>query len=167
VKLSIIVAMANNRVIGCDNQMPWHLSADLKRFKEITMDKPILMGRKTFESIGHPLPGRTNIIISRNKAYSPSGCQVYSSIDQALKEHENTAEIMVIGGSGIYKALLPLTDRIYLTQINSTFEGDVFFPEMKNSQWREVTNLRVIDDKTVSFEYFFKILERVSKSNKK
>jgi dihydrofolate reductase len=131
------------------------------------MGKPILMGRKTFESIGRPLPGRTNIIISRNKAYSPSGCQVFSSIDQALKGHENTAEIMVIGGSGIYKALLPLTDRIYLTQINSTFEGDVFFPEMKNSQWREVTNLRVIDDKTVSFEYFFKILERVSKSNKK
>jgi dihydrofolate reductase len=162
-KLSIIVAMANNRVIGLENQMPWHLSADLKRFKEITMGKPILMGRKTFESIGRPLPGRTNIIISRNKAYSPSGCQVFSSIEQALKAHKNATEIMVIGGSGIYKTLLPLTDRIYLTQINSTFEGDVFFPETKSSHWREVANLKVIDDKTVSFEYSFKILNRISR----
>ena len=165
--VTLIVAKSENNIIGNKGRIPWYIPNDIKRFKEITMGKPILMGRKTFESIGHPLPGRTNIIISRNKAYSPSGCQVYSSIDQALKEHENTAEIMVIGGSGIYKALLPLTDRIYLTQINSTFEGDVFFPEMKNSQWREVANLRVIDDKTVSFEYCFKILERVSKSNKK
>ncbi|HHZ69791.1 MAG TPA: type 3 dihydrofolate reductase [Methylococcaceae bacterium] len=166
-KLSIIVAMANNRVIGCDNQMPWHLSADLKKFKKITMGKPILMGRKTFESIGRPLPGRTNIIISSNNAYSPPGCQVFSSIKSALKAYGNVEEIMVIGGSSIYKTLLPLTDRIYLTQIISTFEGDVFFPEMDESQWREVANLRVIDDKAVSFEYCFKILERVNKSNKK
>jgi dihydrofolate reductase len=162
-KLSIIVAMANNRVIGLENQMPWHLSADLKRFKEITMGKPILMGRKTFESIGRPLPGRTNIIISRNKAYSPSGCQVFSSIEQALKAHKNATEIMVIGGSGIYEALLPLADKLYLTEVNYTFEGDVFFPKMDASQWLEVANLKVTDDKTVPFEYSFKILNRIGR----
>jgi len=164
-KLSIIVAMANNRVIGCDNKMPWHLSADLKKFKKITMGKPILMGRKTFESIGRPLPGRTNIIISRQKSYSVLGCQVFTNINSALKAFDDAEEIMIIGGSGIYEALLPLTENIYLTQINHNFKGDVFFPELDNSQWNEVTNLKVFDDKTVPFDYFFKKLERIHQSN--
>ena len=128
-RLSICVAMAENRVIGKDNKMPWHLSADLRYFKKITMGKPILMGRKTYESIGRPLPGRQNIIISRNPDYQQLGCEVYHSIDSAIDACSGKEELMIIGGASFYQAMLPKASYLYLTRIHKTFDGDTFFPE--------------------------------------
>src|SRR5690554_4907585 len=115
-KISLIVAMSSNRVIGIDNRLPWHLSADLKKFKSITMGSPILMGRKTYESIGRPLPGRTNIVITRNPDYRPSGCEVYNDIESAMASCRNHNEIFVIGGATFYEAMLPIADSLYLTE---------------------------------------------------
>ncbi len=161
-KISIIVAMASNRAIGLHNKMPWHLSADLKRFKQITMGFPILMGRKTFESIGRPLPGRTNIIISRNPDYRQDGCLVVNDLETALKTADRYAdEIFIIGGSALYDAVLPIADTIYLTQINRDFPGDTFFSDIKLDQWLEVSRESIDEDKSVPFSYSFLRLERV------
>lgn len=159
-KISLIVAMASNRVIGLNNQMPWHLSADLKKFKKITMGAPILMGRKTYESIGRPLPGRTNIIISRNPAYSQPGCLVFNDIDQALASCRDAEEIFVIGGSDFYKSMLPVADTLYLTQIHQEFPGDTFFPEIDADQWIEVEREDIRDDADAVFSYSFLKLEK-------
>jgi dihydrofolate reductase len=158
-KISICVAMDKNRVIGHKNKMPWHLSADLQYFKDITMGKPILMGRKTFESIGRPLPGRENIIISRNHDYKQQGCQVYHSIEAAIAICKDSIEIMVIGGASFYQAVLPMASHIYLTQIHDSFAGDTFFPEFDRSQWKEIKRQDITDDQTVSFNYSFITLE--------
>ncbi|MDD4904888.1 MAG: type 3 dihydrofolate reductase [Methylobacter tundripaludum] len=162
-KISLIVAMASNRAIGLNNQMPWHLSADLKKFKKITMGAPILMGRKTYESIGRPLPGRTNIIISRNPSYSQPGCLVFNDIDKALASCGDSDEIFVIGGSDFYKSMLPVADTLYLTQIHQDFPGDTFFPEIDADQWTEVEREDIDDDPDVSFSYSFLKLEKVKK----
>jgi len=162
-KISLIVAMASNRAIGLNNQMPWHLSADLKKFKKITMGAPILMGRKTYESIGRPLPGRTNIIISRNPSYSQPGCLVFNDIDKALASCGDSDEIFVIGGSDLYKSMLPVADTLYLTQIHQDFSGDTFFPEIDAGQWVEVEREDIDDDPDVSFSYSFLKLEKVKK----
>lgn len=154
-KISLIVAMASNRAIGLNNRMPWHLSADLKKFKQITMGAPILMGRKTYESIGRPLPGRTNIIISRNPSYSQPGCLVFNDIDQALKSCGDAKEVFVIGGSDFYKSMLPVADTLYLTQIHREFQGDTFFPEIDADQWVEVEREDIQDDPDVAFSYSF------------
>jgi len=162
-KISLIVAMASNRVIGLNNQMPWHLSADLKKFKSITMGKPIVMGRKTFESIGRPLPGRTNIIISRNADYRQEGCVVANDLDSALTSACQLAdEIFVIGGSALYDALLPRANRLYLTQINAAFEGDTFFPEINQDEWQELNREDIDNDPQVAFSYSFLQLERTA-----
>jgi len=162
-KISLIVAMASNRVIGLNNQMPWHLSADLKKFKSITMGKPIVMGRKTFESIGRPLPGRTNIIISRNADYRQEGCVVTNDLDSALTSACQLAdEIFVIGGSALYDALLPRANRLYLTQINAAFEGDTFFPEINQDEWQELNREDIDNDPQVAFSYSFLQLERTA-----
>lgn len=137
--LSMIVAMSKNRVIGRDNQLPWHLPADLKHFKAVTMGKPIVMGRKTFESIGRPLPGRTNVVLTRDKHWTAEGVLVFSSIEDALKDLSDEEEVMVIGGSQIYTALLPKAGRLYLTEIDLIVtDGDAFFPELSSSEWKEV-----------------------------
>jgi len=159
-KISLIVAMASNRAIGLNNQMPWHLSADLKKFKKITMGSPILMGRKTYESIGRPLPGRTNIIISRNPSYSQPGCLVFNDTDKALESCRDAEEIFVIGGSELYKSTLPVADTLYLTQIHREFPGDTFFPAIDAGQWVEVEREDIQDDPDVSFNYSFLKLER-------
>ncbi len=160
-KISLIVAMASNRVIGLNNQMPWHLSADLKRFKKITLGSPIVMGRKTFESIGRPLPGRTNIIISRNPAYKPEGCLVVNDIETALKAGcENAENIFVIGGSTLYQALLPVANTLYITQINKEFHGDTFFPHIDGNHWIEAERIDIDSDPDVSFSYRFLKLEK-------
>lgn len=162
-KISLIVAMASNRVIGLNNQMPWHLSADLKKFKSITMGKPIVMGRKTFESIGRPLPGRTNIIISRNADYRQEGCVVANDLDSALTSACQLAdEIFVIGGSALYDSLLPRAKRLYLTQINAAFEGDTFFPEINQDEWQELNREDIDNDPQVAFSYSFLQLERIA-----
>ncbi|MDO9107102.1 MAG: dihydrofolate reductase [Methylovulum sp.] len=155
-KISVIAAMAGNRVIGLNNQMPWHLSADLKRFKKITMGAPIVMGRKTFEAIGRPLPGRTNIIISRNPAYRQDGCLVFDDIEAALDvAGQHAEEIFIIGGATLYETLLPRADTLYLTTINQDFDGDAFFPAWHNEDWREVAREDIDDDPDVPFSYSF------------
>jgi dihydrofolate reductase len=159
-KISLIVAMASNRAIGLNNKMPWHLSADLKKFKEITMGAPILMGRKTYESIGRPLPGRTNIIISRNPSYSQQGCLVFNDINQALASCADAEEVFVIGGSDFYKSMLPVADTLYLTLIHQEFSGDTFFPEIDAEQWIEVDREDIKDDPDVTFSYSFLKLEK-------
>lgn len=159
-KISLIVAMASNRTIGLNNQMPWHLSADLKKFKKITLGSPILMGRKTYESIGRPLPGRTNIIISRNPSYSQADCLVFNDISKALSSCGDAKEVFVIGGSDFYRAMLDLADTLYLTQIHQEFPGDTFFPELAADQWLEVEREDIQDDPDVTFSYSFLKLEK-------
>jgi dihydrofolate reductase len=165
-KISLIVAMASNRVIGNNNLMPWHLSADLKKFKKITMGSPILMGRKTYESIGRPLPGRTNIIISRNPEYQQDGCLVFNDIETAIKKGcESAGEIFVIGGSDLYEAILPIADALYLTIINREFQGDTFFPDIDLNDWSEVERENIHDDPDAAFSYSFLKLEKASSKN--
>jgi dihydrofolate reductase len=164
-KISLIVAMASNRVIGLNNKMPWHLSTDLKKFKETTMGSPVLMGRKTYESIGRPLPGRTTIIVSRNPAYRQEGCLVFNNIETALKKASESAdEIFVIGGSDLYEAILPITDAIYLTIINREFQGDTFFPDIDLNDWSEVEREDIKDDPDVAFSYSFLKLEKANQN---
>jgi len=160
-KVSLIVAMATNRAIGLNNQMPWHLSADLKKFKAITMGSPILMGRKTFESIGKPLPGRTNIIISRNADYKQDGCLVFNTIEDAMVACHKYEEVFVIGGATFYKVMIDKADALYLTQINQSFEADTFFPEIQAQEWKEITREDIDHDSSVDFSYSFLKLERV------
>jgi dihydrofolate reductase len=161
-KISLIVAMASNRAIGLNNQMPWHLSADLKRFKQITMGFPIIMGRLTFEAIGRPLPGRTNIIVSRNLSYQQEGCVVVDSVDAAINHGCRLAdEVFVIGGATLYEVTLPLADSLYITQINQDFEGDTFFPDFDTNDWIEVERGNVTDDPKVGFTYSFLKLQKI------
>ena len=122
--ISLIVAHDKNRVIGYENAMPWHLPGDLQYFKQVTMGKPVIMGRKTFESIGRPLPGRRNIIITRNEAYKAEGIEVVTSVEAALALVEGTEEIMIIGGEQIFTQCLPIADRLYITLIYHEFKGD-------------------------------------------
>lgn len=162
-KISLIVAMASNRVIGLNNQMPWHLSADLKKFKKITMGSPILMGRKTYESIGRPLPGRTNIILSRNLKYQQDGCLVFNDLKTALKKScERAEEVFVIGGSDLYEAMLPVADAIYLTVIHKEFLGDAFFPDIDLKYWSEVEREDINDDPDADFSYSFLKFEKTN-----
>lgn len=155
--------MANNRAIGLNGQMPWHLSADLQRFKQITMGSPIMMGRKTFDAIGRPLPGRENLIISRNGDYEQSACRVFTSIESGLDYASSCDELFVIGGATLYEALLPTADYLYLTLINRSFEGDTYFPEIDYKGWRELSREDVEDDPNVDFSYSFLKLENFNK----
>lgn len=164
-KISLIVAMAQNRAIGLNNQMPWHLSQDLKRFKQLTMGHPIIMGRKTFEAIGKPLPGRTNIIVSRNPDYNQADCEVKSCLEDAIQTAcKQSDEIFIIGGATLYQAALPLADILYITQINKDFDGDTFFPEFDWTAWQVVDRIDVNNDEKVDFTYSF--LQFSKKSNK-
>ena len=137
-KISMIAAMAHDRVIGKDNQMPWHMPADLAHFKRVTLGKPVLMGRKTFESIGRPLPGRRNLVISRNPDYQADGIEVVGSVESALTllVDNEVAEVMVIGGGHLYAELLPKADCLYLTRIELEVEGDTRFPAFADEQWQ-------------------------------
>lgn len=136
-KVALICAMADNRVIGKDNQTPWHLPNDMKHFKEVTMDHPVIMGRKTYESIGRPLPGRRNIVITRQEDLKIEGCDVVHSLEEALElaKGDSPKEIDVIGGEQIYSLALPLADRIYLTIVHADIEGDAYFPEFSEEEW--------------------------------
>lgn len=150
--ISLIVAHDKNRVIGYENKMPWHLPGDLKYFKDMTMGKPIIMGRKTFESIGRPLPGRRNIIITRNEAYGADGIETVSSLDAALALVKESPEIMIIGGAQIFEQALPLADKLYITLIDQEFKGDTYFPRYDG--WRLTSSQQAIDsDEGYSFRY--------------
>ena len=126
--ISLIVAHDENRVIGYENDMPWHLPGDLQYFKKTTMGKPVIMGRNTFESIGKPLPGRRNIIITRNASYVAEGAEIVSSLEEAIALVKDVEEIMIIGGQQIFDLALPLADRLYITHIHHAFKGDTYFP---------------------------------------
>lgn len=155
-RISIIAAMAKNRVIGCRNALPWHLPEDLKHFRNLTMGHHILMGRKTFESIGKPLPGRTSVVISRNPEFSRPGVAVAASIEDGISRCGDDAEIFFIGGAELYRQALDFADRIYLTEIAQDFEGDSCFPEIDPRTWCEVSREAHEGD----FEYHFVIYQR-------
>ena len=142
-RISLIVAVADNGVIGSNNQLPWRISADLKYFKRVTLGKPIIMGRLTYESIGKPLPGRTNIVMSRDSAWRAEGVKRASDLNAALAIAKKIAddsqleELMIIGGATIYREALPQADRLYLTRVHTRVDGDAFFPELDLSEWLE------------------------------
>lgn len=167
-QLSIIVAQSANRVIGRGNKLPWYLPEDLKYFKRITQGKPIVMGRKTYESIGRPLPGRTNIVISRNTSYQKPGIHVVSSLENALALAEQQAiidgseEMLVIGGAEIYSQALSFADRLYITQVHADIEGDAFFPAFNLSEWQEVLREDFFADGPNPYDYSFVVYERQS-----
>ena len=135
--ISLIVAASANNVIGVAGELPWHLSDDLKRFKALTMGKPIVMGRKTYESIGRALPGRQNIVITTQSEYSAPGCDVVASLGGAIAAVTESDEIMVIGGGEIYQLFMPIAQRIYMTRVATDVQGDTFFPEIDPAIWRE------------------------------
>ncbi|MBK8523967.1 MAG: type 3 dihydrofolate reductase [Betaproteobacteria bacterium] len=137
--LSLIAAMANERVIGRDNTLPWRLPEDLQHFKRTTLGKPVIMGRKTWESLGRPLPGRRNIVVSRNPDYLPVGGELVSSLEAAMAATADVEEAFVIGGADLYRQALPLAQRIYLTEIAGDYAGDAHFPEFAAADWREVS----------------------------
>ncbi|REL36815.1 type 3 dihydrofolate reductase [Thalassotalea euphylliae] len=159
--LSMIVAHADNRVIGKDNDMPWHLPADLAYFKQTTLGKPVIMGRKTFESIGRPLPGRQNIVITRNAAYVADGVEVVDSIEAALALTKGVEEVMVIGGGAIYQHCLPAANKLYVTHIEANIEGDTQFPEYDvEKDWLLTSStLRAADEKN-AYALNFCVYER-------
>lgn len=150
--ISLIVAHDKNHVIGYENDMPWHLPGDLQYFKEMTMGKPIIMGRKTFESIGRPLPGRRNIVITRNESYAAEGIETVSSLDAALALVKDVPEIMIIGGAQIFEQSLALADKLYITLIDHEFKGDTYFP--KYDGWRLTSSREPIQsDDGYTFRY--------------
>ena len=158
--ISIIVAASTNNVIGVEGGLPWRLSDDLKRFKTVTMGKPIVMGRKTWESIGRPLPGRQNIVITRQLDYVAEGCDVFASLDHAIAATGDADEIMVIGGSQIYDLAVPQARRLYLTRVHAEVEGDAFFPAVDESEWQLVSNeLHAADDRNM-YAFSFRVYER-------
>ena len=159
-RISLIVALARNRVIGRDNQLPWRLSADLQHFKRLTMGKPIVMGRKTCESIGKPLPGRTNIVVTRDSSFSAGGCCVVHSIDEALVAAGDVDEVMIMGGENLYSQLLPRADRLYLTEVQAEVSGDAWFPELDQTQWQELERESHRADENNEFDYDFVVLAR-------
>ena len=158
--ISLIAAMDRNRLIGAENRLPWHLPADLQHFKALTMGKPIIMGRRTFESLGRPLPGRHNIVVTRDATYSAEGCTVVYSVDQALAAASRHPEAMVIGGAALYGQLMAHAQRIYLTLVDGEFEGDVFFPAVAQDEWREVEREDRKADERNPHPYSFVVLER-------
>ncbi|MFM5118380.1 type 3 dihydrofolate reductase [Aeromonas veronii] len=161
-KISMIAAMAHDRVIGKDNQMPWHLPADLAHFKRVTLGKPVLMGRKTFESIGRPLPGRRNLVISRNPDYQAEGIEVVGSVEAALAllAGSSVEELMVIGGGHLYAEMLPSADCLYLTQIDLAVEGDTRFPAFDDGQWQRVDGESHPADEKNPHPYSFETWQR-------
>ena len=164
-KLSMIVAVAENGVIGRNNALPWYLPNDLKYFKQTTMGKPVIMGRKTYESIGKPLPGRTNIVITRQADYQPEGVKVVNSVEAARELAESVClidgqeEAMIMGGAEIYTLALPHTDRLYLTEVHADVEGDAFFPEYDKSLWQEVAREDVAAEGPNPYNYSFVVYE--------
>ncbi len=159
--ISLIVAMAKNRVIGRGNQMPWHLPADLRHFKSVTLGKPVIMGRKTFESIGRPLPGRRNVVISRNANWHADGVESVNSLDAALALVQDADEVMIIGGGQLYREALPLAQRLYLTHIElPVSDADTWFPDYSQYQWQQCAEELHDPDEKNPYHYRFETLDR-------
>lgn len=161
--LSLIWAMDEDRVIGIDNRLPWKLPADMQWFRKQTMGKPILMGRNTFDSFGaKPLPGRTNIVVTRDAGYRPEGALVVHSIDEALQAAGDAEELMVIGGASFYEQMLPHADRLYVTYVHDHFAGDAWFPEFDLSGWQEIERHDHEADEKNRYRYSFVVYEKGS-----
>jgi dihydrofolate reductase len=160
VLISIIAAMDRNRLIGSNNQLPWHLPADLAHFKAVTMGKPVIMGRKTYESIGRPLPGRTNIVLTRSAGFQPEGVLVAESLEKAFEYVVAEDEAMIIGGSSVYEHALPLADRLYLTYVENSYQGDAWFPDFDIEEWRLIASEEHRADAKNSSDYRFVTYQR-------
>jgi dihydrofolate reductase len=158
--INIIVAMGRNHVIGADGGMPWHLPADLRRFKSITMGYPIVMGRKTHASIGRALPGRTTIVVSRTASSNPDGCVLAATLDDAIDSAGNAEQLMIVGGARLYAEALPRAVRIYITEIDAAFAGDVYFPAFDRDAWHETSREPHTADEQNPYDYSFVVLER-------
>lgn len=150
--------MGNDRVIGYQNKLPWHLPADLKWFKQCTLGKPIIMGRPTYESIGKPLPGRLNIVLTNDFSYQVAGCEVVHSVDAALDAAGETSEVMIIGGARIYECFMPFIEKMYLTLIDHPFPGDAYFPKWDAKEWETVERISHQPDDKNPYAYEFLIL---------
>lgn len=162
--ISLVVAVAQNGVIGRDGGLPWRLSSDLKHFKALTMGRPIVMGRLTHESIGKALPGRQNIVITTDADYVAPGCDVVTSPEQAIAVAATQDEVMVIGGSHVYAAFLPLATRIHLTRVQAEVDGDAFFPELNPNEWQETSREEHAADDVNDFDYSYVTLDRINDS---
>lgn len=166
-RIALVVAMSKNGVIGRDNQLPWHLPADLQYFKKITMGRPIIMGRLTYESIGRPLPGRDNIVVTRNSEWQAEGVNVFVDVEEALNygrsraEAQGVDEVMVIGGAQIFRQVLDVADRIYLTLVSANIQGDIVFPEINKEEWRESFCEEHDQDNKNHYPYTFLTLDRM------
>ena len=158
--ISLIVAMAQNGVIGRDNSLPWRLPDDLKRFRAFTLGKPILMGRKTFESIGRPLPGRINLVLTRDRSWYAEGVIAVHSVEEALTEAGSSDELVAIGGAEIYRLVLPFARRIYLTHVHADVPGNITFPEFDSTQWADVEYSSQPADDEHAYPLTFVTLER-------
>ncbi|MFC3197025.1 dihydrofolate reductase [Parapedobacter deserti] len=158
--LSIIVAAAETGAIGKDNQLLWHLPNDLRFFKQTTTGHAVIMGRKTYESVGKPLPNRRNIVVTRQRDYAIEGAEVVNTLDEALGRSMNEEEVFVVGGAEIYKQALPLAERIYLTRVHATIEGDVYFPEPDENEWRLKAATHCNPDERHAYGYTFMVYER-------
>ena len=167
-RISLIAAMDRNRVIGHDNDLPWHLPADLMWFKKNTLGKPILMGRKTFESIGRPLPGRTNIVLTRDKTFKADGCIVVHDIEEALRTASDDVaevedgEVVVIGGEQLFELLIDIADLLYLTRIDAEFEGDTFFPHFDPKNWLKKSEELVKADHRHEWDFSYTVYDKKS-----
>jgi dihydrofolate reductase len=167
-RLALIFAVAQNGVIGRDNDLPWRLPEDLRHFKAVTMGKPIIMGRKTYDSIGRPLPGRSNIVVTRNPLFQAEGVSVVTSLNDALELAGRVAattgadEAVVMGGAQIYRAALPLADRLYITEVHADVEGDTLLPEVDWALWREISRERHISNSTNPYDYSFVCFDRLA-----
>ena len=160
-QLALIAAVSRNRVIGIDGQLPWHLPADLKQFRALTLGKPVIMGRATYESIGRPLPKRLNIVVSSNPNFSAPGCSTAQNLAQAIELAGDAGEVMIIGGQSLYQEALPRADRLYLTEVDTTVIGDRHFPEYPLDQWREHSRECHRADETNPHDYCFVALQRI------
>ncbi|WP_102027252.1 dihydrofolate reductase [Salirhabdus sp. Marseille-P4669] len=155
--ISLLVAMDNNQVIGKDNQLPWHLPNDLKFFKQTTLHHKIIMGRKTYESIGRALPKRENVVMTTNKEYTAIGCEVIHSWDPVLTWNEENPEeeLFVIGGYQLFKDAIPIADKMYITHIDDEFDGDTFFPTFSDQEWELVDKVKGLKDDENPYDYYF------------
>ncbi|MOA06881.1 Dihydrofolate reductase [compost metagenome] len=161
-KISLIVAMDTNNVIGNNGDLPWKLPKELEYVKKTTMGYPIILGRRNFESIGKALPGRRNIIVTRDKSYSAEGCEVVNSLEETFKITENEKEIFIFGGEEIYRLFLPYVDKLYITKIYHEFEGNIYFPKIEFEKWDEVSVSKGIIDENNPYTYYFHVYEKKS-----
>ena len=157
----MIVAIDKNRGIGKDNGLLWHIPDELKRFREITTGHPIIMGRKTYESIGRPLPGRINVILTRDQTYTAGGCVIMHSVEEVLEKYGNSKEeLFIIGGGEIFEELFPFSDRLYITLLDEEFKGDTYFPEFDANQWEVVSDIKGLVDRENHYAHTYYIYER-------